>query len=184
MMSVYRYPVHEWKQALATQPFVKLLATVERERCAADLMYTVLMHPDQVLGGAFGGSTIILRIVRAGFDIIAKKYAPDIQHSRVVAEACAFVTTSGLADTYIQRFVFLFMLHKEEELQQLVEHAYVEGKHLWGTNEEARAHFRRFLERLAGMVEATLDWPCSELNMVDVVQNMVRGATKAYLLMN
>lgn len=182
-LALYRYPVREWKQALATQPFVALLADVERERCAADLMYTVLMHPEQVL--LPGNSTsVIHRLVSAGFEIVAKKYAPDIQHSRMLAEARDFLVHSGLADSHVQRFVFLFMLHKEEELQQLVEQAYVEGKHLWGTNQEARAHFRRFLDRLATMVQVTLDWPCSELNMVDVVQNMVRGATKAYLLMN
>jgi hypothetical protein len=178
-MALYRYPLDEWRRALATQPFVKLFASVEKERCAADLMYTILMHPDQQLPNS--QQTLIHRLVSAGFDIISKKYAPDIQQSRMIKEAREFVTDSRLADTYIQRFVFLFMLHKEEELQQLVENAYVEGKHLWGTNVEARAHFRRFLDQLGGMVQNTLDWPCSELNMVEVVQNMVRAAVKCYL---
>lgn len=185
MLIQYRYPWDEWKQALSTQPFVKLLSDVERERCASDLMYTILMHPDQTMGGGGNGQTIIHRLLSAGFEIILKKYAPDIHHSRMISEAREFLTGPlGLADTHVQRFVFLFMLHKEEELQQLIEHAYVEGKHLWGTNEEAKRHFQRFLAQLAVMVQTTLDWPCSELNMVDVVRNMVKGATKAYLMMN
>ena len=179
-MALYKYPMDEWKQALATQPFVQLLSTVERDRCAADLMYTLLLHPEQQIGAT--GGTIIQRLVSAGFDIILKKYAPDIQQSRMIREARAYIVDSGLADTYVQRFVFLFMLHKEEELQELVEQAYVEGgKHLWGTNAEARAHFRRFLIQLAVMVQSTLDWPCSELNILDVVRNMVRAAAKCYL---
>jgi hypothetical protein len=175
------YPADEWKRTLKKQPFVQLLSKVEQERCTADLMYTILMHPDQVLG-ATTTTTVIERLVNAGFDIITKKYAPDLSQSRMIREARAYVTNSRLADTYVQRFVFLFMLHKEEELQQLIESAYVEGKHMWGTNEEARQHFRLFLTHLGAMVQSTLDWPCSELNMVDVVRNLVRGATKCYLM--
>lgn len=180
MAALYRYPQEEWKQALATQrPLLQLLSSVEKERCSADLMYTLLMHPGMVLPG--NEETVIHRLVSAGFDIILKKYSPDIGRSRMIREAKAFVTTPKLADTYVQRFVFLFMLHKEEELQQLVEQAYVEGKHLWGTNAEARAHFRRFLDQLGRMVQSTLDWPCSELNMVEIVRNMVNAATKCYV---
>lgn len=179
-MALYHYPLDEWKLALSSQPFVKLLADVERDRCNSDLMYTILMHPEQII--VQQQQTVIQRLVNAGFDIIMKKYAPDIQHSRMIREARAYITNPQLSDTYVQRFVFLFMLHKEEELQHFIEQAYVEGKHLWGTNLEAKAHFRRFLDQLAIMVQSTLNWPCSELNMVDVVRNMVRAATKAYLM--
>lgn len=163
---------------------MQLLSLVEKERCASDLMYTVLMHPDQVIGGAAGGGeqTVVHRLVTAGFEIITKKYAPDLQQSRMIREARNFVTNAQLADTYIQRFVFLFMLHREVELQELISQAYVEGKHLWGSNEEARAHFQRFLSHLNSMVQQTLDFPCSELNMVDVVHNMVNAVTKCYLI--
>lgn len=137
------------------------------------------MHPTLPLPD---GQTVIQRLVRVSLETLAKKYAPDFEQSRMIREARAFVTHPTLSDASVKTFYFLFMLQREPELQEVIGRAYVEGKHMWGTNDEARAHLKNFLdEHLAGMVQRTLDWPCSTLNIVDVVRNMVHAAAKAYL---
>lgn len=174
-----RYSQAEWRAALATQPFTQISAAIERERCAGDLLYAVFQHPETPLPN---GRTVIQHLICVAFETIARKYAPDFEQSRMIREARAYVTHPTLSDVHVKTFYFLFMLQRETELQEVVARAYVEGKHLWGTNEEARAHLKTFLdEHLGGMVQRTLDWPCSVLNIVDVVRNMVRAAAKAYL---
>jgi hypothetical protein len=82
----------------------------------------------------------------------------------------------------VKLFHFLFMLHREPEIQEMMRHGYAPGHHpLW--KERANSHLADFLHALEPMIKGTLSWPCSDHNICDVVHNLVGAAKKAYLIM-
>lgn len=164
--------------AVAQGPLVTLYRTLEEERCAADLLYATLFHPNHELRP---GERIIDRVLQGALAVVAKKYAPDWERVHLLREGRRYVTTGAAADSYAKRFYWLFLLHAEPELQDLVRAAYVEGRHLWHTNREAHAHFAHFLQHLGTMIRSTLQWPCSVVNIGDVVRNFVEAARRYYV---
>lgn len=171
-----------WTRALSVShgPLAALYRTLEEERCAGDLLYATLFHPEHELRP---GEMIIDRVLQGALTLIAKKYAPDWERVRLLRDGRAYVSqgVGGGADTYAKRFYWLCILHSEPELQDLVRAAYVEGRHLWHTNQEAHAHFTHFLQHLATMIRSTLQWPCSGVNIADVVRNFVEAARRYYV---
>ena len=151
---------------------------LEEERRAGDLLYATLFHPNFQLKP---GETIIDRVIQGGLVIISKKYAPDWDRLRLLRDGRAYIIQDKNADSYAKRFYWLCMLHAESELQDLVRAAYVEGRHVWHTNREAHAHFAHFLRHLGTMIQATLQWPCSRVNMVEVMHNFVEAARRYYV---
>lgn len=166
-----------WNRAVLAvhEPLKNLHHTLEKERCAADLLYATLFHPQSELRP---GEMIIDRVLRGALTVVAKKYAPDWERVRILRDGRAYIFG---ADLYAKRFYWLCMLHSEPELQELVRAAYVEGRHLWHTNQEAHAHFAHFLQHLGTMIRATLQWPCSVMNIVEVMRNFVEAARRYYV---
>jgi hypothetical protein len=169
-----------WKRAneASHAPLATLQHALEEDRCAADLLYATLFHPDRILRS---GETVIDRVLQGALDMIAKKYAPDWERVRLLRDGRTYALTAGAADSYVKRFYWLCILHSQPELQELVRAAYVEGRHLWHTNREAHAHFTQFLQHLGSMIRSTLQWPCSVINITDVVRNFVEAARRHYV---
>ena len=170
----------------ADDPFQVQARAVEQERCEADLMYEIFMHPSRPISlkdpstGQVTETTLIDRMLGAGAELIAKKYSPDYGKSRMITDSAAFLQSKS-ADPVIKLFNFLFILAKEPEIQKLILSAYVidHPGNLWGAN--ADIHFESFVKAVDCMVEKTLKWPCNELNIVEVVRNMVHAAKMVYL---
>lgn len=168
-----------WNRAVdASHPTLRTMtATLEEQRCAGDLLYATLFHPQRELRP---GEPIIDRVLQGAFAVITKKYAPDWERLRMLREGRLYLQ-HGAADSYAKQFYWLCMLHTESELQELVRAAYVEGHHLWHTNREAHAHFALFLQHLGTMIRATLQWPCSVVNITEVVRKFVEAARRYYV---
>jgi hypothetical protein len=173
-----------WNRAVdASHPTLRTLGTtLEEQRCAGDLLYATLFHPQRELRP---GETIIDRVLQGALVVITKKYAPDWERLRLLREGRSYIQQqqqgTAAADSYAKRFYWLCMLHAEPELQELVRAAYVEGRHLWRTNREAHAHFALFLQHLGTMIRATLQWPCSVVNITEVVRKFVEAARRYYV---
>lgn len=165
-----RYKRHELETLLKETAFAKLAAQVERERCEADLLYCLLMKPSEEL---------LNRVLRQCHEMVLKKNAPDMDNSRIIRESWDVLMRAG--NTHVKLFRFLFMLNHEPEIQEMMRHGYILNHpgNLWG--ERAHSHLADFLLSLEKMVKDTLNWPCSDANILDVVHNMVNGARLAYM---
>lgn len=170
----------DWNRAVhASHSAFQTIATrLEEQRCAGDLLYATLFHPQRELRP---GESIIDCVLQGAFVVINKKYAPDWEQQRILREGRSYIQQGAAADSYAKRFYWLCMLHAEPELQELVCAAYVEGRHLWHTNREAHAHFALFLQHLGTMIRATLQWPCSVVNITEVVHKFVEAARRYYV---
>ncbi len=174
------------EELMAEMPFSKHAKAVERERCEADLLYEILMHPEHMLtlkDPATGAETqmmLIDRILGASLELVSKKNSPDFGKSRMISDATAFLQGPA-ADPTVKLFNFLFILSREQEIQALMLKGYDMDHpgNLWSTN--ADLHLSEFVKQIQDMVDRTLKWPCNERNIVDVVRNMVRGARLVYL---
>lgn len=155
-----------WKQA----------QKIHRERCESDLMYALFFAPETKT--ADDGVLLIDQVLQSFFAIVAKKHAPAYNKNRRIACASRFLKAEK-ADTLIKLFNVLLMLNRETELQDLVRNAYDRERNLWGA--ACNEHFDNFLRHLYQMVEATLNWPYNERNIVLVVRNFVYGAQSHYM---
>ncbi len=181
-----KYTREELVKILAEMPYTAQSRAVEQERCDADLLYQLLMHPEHVLTladpntGTKTQMLLIDRILGASLELICKKNSPDYEKSRMIKDARRFIQSSS-ADPTVKLFNFLFVLRKEPEIQALMLKGYVKNSpgNLWGANFDL--HFEEFIKQLDRMTEATLNWPCNELNIVHVVRNFVQAARRYYL---
>lgn len=172
-----------WRRALdaSQSELQKIHHSVEDERCASDLMYATLWYPNREIKP---GQTLIDRVLEGAFAVIAKKYAPDFGKVDLIRRTRAYLLGPQCHDTYVKRFYWLCQLHAEPELQELVRAAFVEQPgQLWHNKAEAHAHFALFLTHLGTMVQQTLQWPCSVINITDVVVNFVEAARRQYVTM-
>jgi hypothetical protein len=158
------------EQMLATTKFRTASAQVENDCCKGDLLFSLLMRPSEHLD-------FVLEQCHA---IVLKKNAPDMSRPRIITDTWALLIRAG--NYHVKLFNFLFMLHHEPEVQEMIRRGYLPPPHpgnLWGNH--AHTHLADFLLRLKSMVAATLTWPCSEHNISDVVHNFVHAAQSAYL---
>ena len=152
--------------------FAAQAALIEAERCAADLMYSILTHPKQPL---------LHEILTHCFDLIEKKNAPDLLQSRMYREGKEFIL-SEKADHFIRLFYLLFFLSKEQEVQEL----FIQGclaKHAGNLFKDgAVEHLQLYFVMLQEMADKTLNFNCNIVNMTTVARTMVCEAKKAYVL--
>jgi len=141
----------------------------EDEWCRTDLLYSLLMRP----------SVHLDRVLAQCRALIFIKNEPDMQHSRIITESWDLLMRAG--NWHVKLFYFLFMLHREPEIQEMMRQGYIINGCMWG--ERAHSHFADFLHALEPMIKGTLSWPCSDANICDVVHNMVGAARKVYLML-
>jgi len=159
-------------------PYGQQAALVEEERCRGDLMYAILNQPDRILHQT--KERLIDRMLDIAFDLVSKKNSPEFEKSRMVRESLAFLKLE-CADSNIKLFNFLFVLCKETEIQDMVRDGYDldHPGNMWGR--QAPDHFDDFIKALAPMIQTTLDWPCSEINIKSIVTNFVQTTIKKYV---
>jgi hypothetical protein len=151
--------------------YAKQAAALEDEWCESDLLYSLLTRPSLHLD----------RILHQCRAMLLVKNAPDMQRSRVINQCWELMMRAG--NTEVKLFHFLFILHREPEVQEVIRRGYLvehPGSQRWG-GARAIAHFADFLIALEAMIKPTLNWPCSDANICDVVHNMVNAARLAYL---
>jgi hypothetical protein len=160
-------PWADYQKLCASDSYMSTIApTIQRQRCDDDILYAILSCDVELLD----------RVLGACYAMLAKQYAPQLERSRVYREAHAFLTTPAKrADAYVKTFQFLFVLCKEARVQELVTQAYDGAQ-----RDAGPARLKRFLPILGGMVDSTLNWPCSEMNITGVVRDMVHAARKEY----
>jgi hypothetical protein len=149
----------------------KLAAATEDEWCEADLMYSLLTRP----------SIHLNRVLAQCHAMMEIKNAPDIQRSSIARDSWALLMRAG--NWEVKLFYFLFMLHREPEVQEMMRRGYLlehPGNERWGAR--AVSHFADFLVALEPMIKATLHWPCSDANICEVVHNLVNAARLAYAI--
>lgn len=156
---------------LEALPFAKQAAATEDAWCESDLLYSLLMRPSLHLDRVLGQCREMLVI----------KNAPDMKRSRAITATYELLMESG--NQHVKLFYFLFILHHEPEVQEMMRHGYTPlvGHPLWG--ERAHSHLADFLHALEPMVKGTNSWPCSDANICDVVHNFVGAARRAYLIL-
>jgi hypothetical protein len=159
---------------MATQSeYARLAAATEEQWCQADLLYRLLMRPLATPG-------LLDRVLQQCRTMVLLKNAPDMERSRIIRDGWDLMMQVGNAE--VKLFYFLFMLHREPEVQEMMRRGYLldhPGNERWGAR--AHSHLADFLVALDPMIRATLSWPCSDANICDVVHNMVNAARLAYL---
>jgi hypothetical protein len=145
---------------------------IHEERCRDDVMYALLhnVEPD------------ISDFLEECLNLIVKKNSPDLEHSIMFREARKFLSSDASVGGRL--FFLLFIINKEPEVQDLLRRRAAASEslpgNLWGAH--AVQHLDDFLQQhLSKMVEATLNWPCSTRNIVDVVRNFSNAARSTYL---
>lgn len=164
------YTRRDLEKMLSATQFARVSRLVEDDCCKADLLYSLFMRPSVHLD-------FVLEQCHA---IVLKKNQPDMARPRIIHDTWNLLVKAG--NYHVKLFYFLFMLHHEPEVQEMIRRGYLPPPHpgnLWG--DRAHTHLADFLLRLETMVAATLTWPCSEHNMRDVVHNFVHSARSAYL---
>ncbi len=174
------------KKLAGEQPYAAIAAAVEQERCEADLMYEILMHPNHVLvlkdpvTGVETQTTLIDRMLAAGMELIAKKYGPDYGKSRMIADSTAYLQAPA-ADPTVKLFNLLRIVGQEPEMQALILKGYNVDHpgNLWGPN--ADIHFAEFVKAVDGMMENAFKWRYSMIDVAHVVRSTVHVARIIYL---
>jgi hypothetical protein len=159
-------------ETIATQSgYAKAAASTEDEWCASDLLYSLLMRP----------SVHLDKVLAQCHALVLIKNEPDMQRSRIITDTWDLLLRAG--NMQVKLFHFLFMLHREPEIQEMMRKGYAEGDNhpLW--KDRAHSHLADFLHALEPMIKGTLSWPCSDHNIVDVVHNLVGAARRAYLIL-
>ncbi len=160
-------------EALAARDeYCAIAASLHRERCQRDLLYALFEDPE-------GNERVLDRVLAACEKLVMKKYAPDISRSRPIADAWQYVL-GPLADVHVKLYTFLFVLHREQEVQRVVLDSYDD-------NESDVEGARQFIDViLPGIIRPTLNWPSSPTNIEGNVAghaSMTHAARKRYLLL-
>jgi hypothetical protein len=181
------YEKSKLEEIFQSLPYTNQAKAVEQERCEADLLYELFMHPDHMLTlkdpstGAVTEMKLIDRILGVCIELVAKKNSPDYGKMRMITDNLAFLR-SPAADSTVKLFNFLFFLQKEPEIRAMM----LKGYHvnhpgnLWGQGFEL--HFDDFMKRLDIMTEGTLNNPINPVEVVLCVRNLVQHTRKTYLL--
>ncbi len=153
--------------------FAPIAAALHRRRCDTDILYALFEGDPAV------HDSLLDRILQACFQLTARKYQPDLEQSRIIRESRAYLQ-SPRADTHIKLYNFLFFLRRDDEVQEMVLTTY--------ESPEQRDQVRAFIHGdLAVIIEQTLDWPCSRMNIDGNVvgeTSMTHAARKKYLTMS
>ena len=171
-----RYTREALEEEAKKNAFWKQSQKIHRERCESDLMYALFFAPNSKTEEVL---LLIDQVLQSFFAIVSKKHAPAYAKNRRIACAARFLKHPEKADCIVKLFNVLLMLNRETELQDLVRNAYNRETNLWGAS--CNEHFDNFLRHLYQMVEATLNWPYNERNIVQVVRNFVYGAQSHYM---
>lgn len=153
-------------------PFVSQAALIDQERCLADLMYRILVRPQDA---------IVKQVLDSCFQLIEKKNSPDLNKSRMYREANEYVM-SEMADAKVRLFYLLFIVAKESEVQDLFAQG-IQVKHpgnLFGN--EAIPHLYEYFKILHDMCDKTLNFNYNPVNILVIVDKYLEEAKRMYVL--
>jgi hypothetical protein len=164
--AVYKRAALKTLSSSAPSSYYAVACALHTERLALDILYALFCSSAE-------DSALLLRVLLACFELTTKKYAPNLAGSRMIREARAHLL-SPAAGVDIRLFQLMFFLQHEEELQHMILATYV--------TPESKDAARAFLTTaLKDIIEPTLNWPWSRLNIAGGVDAMVHAARKAYL---
>lgn len=162
---------------------------VEAERCAADPIYCMQWNPYHELQlvdytdpaqPVVGTITMIDRILGGCLEIIERIHGKELTNDRVYADSKAFLL-SPRAQHQDKLFYIYFVLKREPEACELIRSLFVPEHpgNLWGT--DVYAHFDAFMLHIDESVEKTRNFPCSERNIQEVINQFVLVSKQEYL---
>ena len=149
--------------------FTEQNQAIEDKRCQTDLMYALFQRPH----------TVLPRLLPGMLALIERKHSPDLGSDPMFCDARKFLLADG-ADDHIKVFMILMIINRDCESHAILKDGYLDGS-LWGDEMAGQAHFERFLDPLAQLVDGLFNAPFGEANVINRVFEFVVGAKIQYL---
>lgn len=163
---------HATLQKLADKHrFTEQNQAIEDKRCQTDLMYALFQRPH----------TVLPRLLPGMLALIERKHSPDLGSDPMFCDARNFLLSdNGHGQCQIKVFMILMIVNRDSESHAIIKDGYLNGS-LWGDEKAGQAHFERFLEPLALLVDGLFNAPFGEANVISRIFEFVVGAKIQYL---
>lgn len=140
---------------------------IKKKRCDNDPIYNMLFHP--------GVDNFLNDLIEAGVAHTNKKYGERFRNDRCIQHMFKLFAT--IDDPVVKQMAATFFLVWEPLLTKTVSKMY--GKEsLFG--EAGVDHYNKFIVKMEEYIKKTLLFPCSESNIIQIVENYTNGAKKEY----
>lgn len=145
---------------------------MEDERKKYDPMYNILFAPED----------FIREYLETGISIIYKKYGKRLSSNRRITKTFDLLMSSKYEndDIAVKIVALLFMTHHEPELALAIEQRYDTSGGFF--EERGPQMFRKFMQHIKDFITKTLHFPYNQTNIVQIVNNFVKGAKTTYIM--
>lgn len=165
-----------WKKKLKEESSLG----IHEKRCECDPLYQLLIFPNATLEMETNEKVkFVDRIINGIKPMLEKKYGESFRNDTIISTMFKQLESS-YCDSNIKVFFLLFIIKWEPEVCQIIRELYTDTSPMFGNKGlEQYNHILRLLDK---WIAETQNYPYSQFNIVQVVQNFLNVTTLEYIM--